>query len=185
MATGWWSYVERIGNYAQQKDIAERAGIDAAALSRWKTELTRRPRAEHVVKFARAYNRPPTEALVAAGFITKDEAADTIEVHHGPDALADAELLAELARRLDARQAGGGDRRHAAEQVMRAANEIADGALTDEEHEAERRNRADIFWPEPQTSALMQVADQFFAEHPEYRDQFELVARKPDHPKPD
>jgi hypothetical protein len=52
MATGWWSYVERIGNYAQQKDIAERAGIDAAALSRWKTELTRRPRAEHVVKFA-------------------------------------------------------------------------------------------------------------------------------------
>ncbi len=104
MATTWWSYVERVGKGAAQKDIAEQSGIDAGALSRWKTGQTPRPSAELAIQFARAYSRPPAEALVAAGFITEGEAGKTIEVHRGLSDVADDELIEELKVRLAGRQ---------------------------------------------------------------------------------
>lgn len=105
MATTWWSYVERVGKGAAQKDIAERSGIDAGALSRWKTGQTPRPSAELAIQFARAYGRPPTEALVAAGFITEDEAAQAIEVHRGLEDVSNDDLMTEVKSRLAERPA--------------------------------------------------------------------------------
>ncbi len=105
MATTWWSYVERVGKGAAQKDIAERSGIDAGALSRWKTGQTPRPSAELAIQFARAYGRPPTEALVAAGFITEDEAAQAIEVHRGLEDISSDDLIKEVRTRMADRPA--------------------------------------------------------------------------------
>lgn len=100
MTDSWWAYVERIGAGAAQKELAARSGIDAAAFSRWKQGMNR-PRAEQVVQFARAFNRPPTEALVAAGYITEGEAAEAIEVIRDLGDVDTDALLNEIRRRID------------------------------------------------------------------------------------
>lgn len=105
MATPWWSYVERVGKGASQKVIAEESGVDAGALSRWKTGQTPRPSAELAIQFARAYGRPPTEALVAAGFITEEEAGQAIEVHSGLTEASSDDLIREVRNRMEDRSA--------------------------------------------------------------------------------
>lgn len=55
-----------------QKEIAEMAGVDQSAISRWKRGG--KPDAATAVRFARSANRPPLEALVVMGFITPEEA---------------------------------------------------------------------------------------------------------------
>lgn len=68
----WWEYITQVSGAATQKDVATKTGLDQTAFSRWKTGRTR-PSAEHVIQFARGMGRPPTEALVAAGFLTEEE----------------------------------------------------------------------------------------------------------------
>jgi len=71
--TQWYRYVRRISGDAKATEIADRAGFDKSALTRWKQGLS--PDPLFVVKFARAYGRPIVEALVEAGVITETEAA--------------------------------------------------------------------------------------------------------------
>lgn len=68
----WWQYVLTVTGNAAQRDIAEATGIDQSSISRWQRGTTT-PRAEAVVAFARAYERSPVEALVAAGYLRSDE----------------------------------------------------------------------------------------------------------------
>ena len=68
----WWSYVVTITGNATQKDIAAASGIDQSSISRWQRG-TNTPRAEAVVAIARAYGRSPVEALIAAGYVDRDE----------------------------------------------------------------------------------------------------------------
>jgi transcriptional regulator with XRE-family HTH domain len=68
----WWRYVQTITASAAQKDIAAATGIDQSSISRWQRGHNT-PRAEAVVALARAYNRSPVEALVAAGYLTSTE----------------------------------------------------------------------------------------------------------------
>ena len=68
----WWQYVLTVTGGAAQKDIAETTGIDQSSISRWQRGTTT-PRAEAVVALARAYGRSPVEALVAAGYLERDE----------------------------------------------------------------------------------------------------------------
>lgn len=68
----WWQYVLTVTGDATQKDIASATGIDQSSISRWQRGANT-PRAEAVVAFARAYGRPPVEALVAAGYLSSNE----------------------------------------------------------------------------------------------------------------
>lgn len=70
--TPWWRYVVTVTGNAAQKDIAAATGIDQSSISRWQ-RATNTPRAEAVVTFARAYDRSPVEALVAAGYLSSSE----------------------------------------------------------------------------------------------------------------
>lgn len=101
----WWAYVKHLsGPDAPVQKIADAAGVSGPQVSRWKTGENA-PRAEAVIRFARAYDRPPLEALVAAGFVTPAEArATTIEVSRP---LSNAELVDEIRSRLLAGESAG------------------------------------------------------------------------------
>ncbi|MDV6309946.1 helix-turn-helix domain-containing protein [Gordonia amicalis] len=98
----WWTYIRRIAGTETGRVIAEAAGVSEPQVSRWKTGKNT-PDADKLVEFARYFNRPPLEALIAAGYIRQDEAAGDIEVHTRPQELSDEELLSEIKRRMEAR----------------------------------------------------------------------------------
>lgn len=89
----------RIAGTSEQKTIAEVSGIGTTVISRW-FKGHNEPSAKLVVAFARAYKRPPVEALVAAGVIRDSDAADVIEVHRSADSLDDDELIAVIRQRM-------------------------------------------------------------------------------------
>lgn len=116
----------RVAGPLSQKAIADKTGIDQGKLSRWKRGQEQQT-APFVVQFARGMGRPPIEALVAAGFLTPDEAAldptstaptaplttDTLltlleqrveqSLTYAPlDQLPTSDLLAEISRRTEA-----------------------------------------------------------------------------------
>ena len=78
----WWQYVVRIAGTDMQKQMSTDTGISQTAFSRWKTGQNK-PEAPHVITFARAYRRPPVEALIAAGYLTEFEAAESVEIQRG------------------------------------------------------------------------------------------------------
>lgn len=105
MPDTWWEYVDRITGGADQKAVATAAGIDTSQVSRWSKGGN--PGAKHVIQFARHYQRPPVEALIAAQYLNEDEAAgiavlDVSVRDMSPDALAAeiGSLVAELRRRI-------------------------------------------------------------------------------------
>jgi len=110
--TTWWTYVQSVageitarGNTA--KAVADRAGFDKSAITRWKQGMNADP--TFVVKFARAYGRPVVEALTAAGLITAEEADITTVTVGVSAALTEAsneEILGELGRRLSVSEGG-------------------------------------------------------------------------------
>lgn len=95
----WWIYLKTVARTEDGVTIADAAGVTPPQVSRWKTGKNR-PDADKLARFARKYQRPPVEALVAAGYLTVEEAAEVIEIHRGADALTDEELLAEVQRRM-------------------------------------------------------------------------------------
>lgn len=93
---GWWEYVQKVTGGAKQTAIAERTGIAQSSVNRWQTVI---PKSENVISFAKAYNRPPLEALLAAGIVNDDDVALT----QVPADLAEVDtdaLLAEVRRRI-------------------------------------------------------------------------------------
>lgn len=105
MTESWSEYVRRVGRGVQRKDIAAAAGINQSGLSRW--IAGDRPDAAKVVSFARAFQRPPVEALVAAGYLEPEELnAKVVHVHVGVRSISTEDLMAELERRLAERHPG-------------------------------------------------------------------------------
>lgn len=99
MANDWWGYITRHGGERlTQKQIAEVSGVDQSTISRWKREGASRP--ENIIKFARAFRRPPVEALIAAGYLTENEAADVVTIRPVAADLTDDALLDEVRRRM-------------------------------------------------------------------------------------
>ncbi|GAA2861076.1 helix-turn-helix domain-containing protein [Nonomuraea rubra] len=90
----WWEYVQKITGAASQPAIAERVGIAQSSVNRWKTVI---PKSENVIAFAKAYNRPPLEALLAAGLVSEED----IELTQVPRDYAEMtaeELVTEMGR---------------------------------------------------------------------------------------
>lgn len=91
---GWWTYVQKVTGGASQTAIAERAGIAQSSVNRWKTVI---PKSENVISFARAYDRPPLEALQAAGLVSDEDIALTsVPIDYAE--LSDTDLAAEFAK---------------------------------------------------------------------------------------
>lgn len=104
MSESWWDYVQRITGRAQQNEIADATGVEQSSISRWKLGKTR-PKADAVVAVARAYNRAPVEALVAAGYLKEDEVSGVIEITASLDDLPEQDLLDAIRRRFRGPQA--------------------------------------------------------------------------------
>jgi len=99
MPESWWEYVQRVSAHAPNKDIAAATQTDASTITRWKQGDN--PRAETVVAFARAYGRPPVEALLAAGYLEEEDLTPgTVYIHRAARELPNSELVAEMQRRL-------------------------------------------------------------------------------------
>ena len=71
--TAWWDYVEQVAGGDTLSEMARRTGISSTTIPRWR-RTSRRVDAGDVIAFARAYGRPPLEALVVAGYLTPEEA---------------------------------------------------------------------------------------------------------------
>lgn len=100
--TRWWKYVTDTAGDVQNKDIADRVGIDRSNVTRWSQGS--KPAVEFVLKFARSYGQPVVAALAAAGYIT-DAEAQVREVKVGVEDLSDVELARELLRRVEEQSA--------------------------------------------------------------------------------
>jgi transcriptional regulator with XRE-family HTH domain len=98
MTESWSQYVLRICGDVMQKDIAARVGVDPATVNKW--IKGHRPHGDQVVAFARAYDRSPIEAFIAASYINPDEVDSVVEVETSLQDVSDKELLRELTGRL-------------------------------------------------------------------------------------
>jgi transcriptional regulator with XRE-family HTH domain len=96
----WAEYVRRTTASMTQTEVAELTGVAQTVIGRWLRGEIEAPRAESVVSFARALGHEPVEALVAAGYLTADEAAATIEVRRPLHDYHTDALLEELRRRV-------------------------------------------------------------------------------------
>lgn len=99
MTETWPEYLRRISAGETQGQIAERIGIGRLSVCHWLHGKTR-PKAETAIAVARAYDRPPIEALLASGYVHADEVRLPIEMRSSPAALSAEELAAEVRRRL-------------------------------------------------------------------------------------
>jgi transcriptional regulator with XRE-family HTH domain len=97
----WSAYVRRVvGADMNQLDIAARTGLAQTNIGRWLRGAPGQPRADSVIAFARAFNQPPLEALIAAAYLTAEEANATVILRPGLVDYSSAELLAELSSRF-------------------------------------------------------------------------------------
>jgi transcriptional regulator with XRE-family HTH domain len=104
MTDKWWEYVQNVSHRARPADIAENTGISAPTISRWNPENKggpARPDPDNVVRFARAYERSPLEALISADYIDADDIGRPIEPLVSMKDVTDAALIDELSGRLE------------------------------------------------------------------------------------
>lgn len=113
--TDWWTYLSDLMGEDTPTVAAKKAGISASNFTRWKQGARADP--DFVVKIARAYHGDVLEALVAADFITSEEAgssrdSDLSRLHQaaqlmqksGLDIATEAAKLELLVGRLTAEQ---------------------------------------------------------------------------------
>ena len=101
----WQEYVRRHAEGRTQVQLALKSETTQTTLSRWLAGHTN-PDAENAIRFARAVGDPPVLALVAAGYLTAEEAKVRPIAAPSYDQLTDDELLRILRERL---QRGGGE----------------------------------------------------------------------------
>lgn len=102
--TDWHRYVMRLIGDDNAQVAAEKCGITPSSFSRWKHGQAADPR--NVVLVARAYGGNVLEALVAAGFITSEEAGLQL-VQFGAEEAVRSVASGVLLDELRARLAGG------------------------------------------------------------------------------
>lgn len=96
--TRWYEYVIRVTEGMTAKEVADHAGFDQSAMTRWKNGANADPK--FVVQFARAFDQNVLLALAEAELIT-DAEANLHEVKIGVQEMTTQQLLEELARRID------------------------------------------------------------------------------------
>jgi transcriptional regulator with XRE-family HTH domain len=69
--SSWIDYLRAMAGDDNNADIARKGGVSGATVTRW--FQGKGPDAEQVIALARAYDHRPTDALVAAGYLTESE----------------------------------------------------------------------------------------------------------------
>ena len=95
----WSDYVHHHTKGLTQVQVAEKTGIAQSNVGRWLRGEPGTPKAESVIALARAFNQPPVEALIAAGYITAEEAGAAIKVRTAISEYSAVEHLDELRRK--------------------------------------------------------------------------------------
>jgi transcriptional regulator with XRE-family HTH domain len=85
-----------------QTQIAALAGVDQTGVSRW-LHGSNVPRAESVIKLARALRRSPIEALLAAGHLSIEEVGLKPDLKPSTRELSNDQVIAEIRRRITER----------------------------------------------------------------------------------
>lgn len=98
----WTEYLKAITGDSSGREISRRLGISDATVSRW-FKGTAAPTARQVSIVARAYKQNPLQALIAAGYLTEEEAG--VAEQGAPRLLqlrdfSDLELAKEMLRRV-------------------------------------------------------------------------------------
>lgn len=96
----WWTYFKTVAGTEDGATIAGAAEVTASQVSRWKSGKNR-PDADKVVTFARNHSKSPIEALIACGFIRKDEVGGVVEIRTSTTTLSNQELIDEISDRLN------------------------------------------------------------------------------------
>jgi len=97
----WSAFVRRVSGGKNQLEIAAKTGLAQTNIGRWLRGESVLPKAQSVVAFARAYGQSPIEALVAAGFITAEEAGVKVrKTRPNLSEYTEEELLEDLRRRV-------------------------------------------------------------------------------------
>lgn len=92
----WNQYIRTIAKGHTNVEISKRTGIGPSTISRWG-----HPKATDVITFARAYNRPVAEALIAADYITAAEAdAEVSYTVQKTEEISNARLVELITERL-------------------------------------------------------------------------------------
>jgi hypothetical protein len=89
-------YLRDISDGATQTQIATAAGVAQSSVGRWNTS---KPQPDVVVRLAHHYGRPPLEAMIAAGWITEQDARVRAQERSLSD-YSDTALLREVGRRM-------------------------------------------------------------------------------------
>lgn len=97
MHVSWSHYVRRITGAMTIAQISDKSGVAQSNVGRWLRGERGQPKPESVIAFARAFDQPVVEALVAAGYITAEDAASTARTPLS--AYSMTELIDELRRR--------------------------------------------------------------------------------------
>lgn len=102
--TDWPTYLAALST--NQSEIARAAGVSTATVSRWFSRSTR-PLAPQVIAVARAYAESPVVALVAAGYLTRQEVEEEVKLTPGMSLaeFSELEIAQELVRRIEAGEA--------------------------------------------------------------------------------
>ena len=99
MRVSWSDYVKRVGGRMTHAQMAEQSGVAVSNIGRWIRGEPGLPRAESVIAFARAFGQSPLEALIAAGYLSMDEAGATPRLRTPLRDFSYGELVGELQRR--------------------------------------------------------------------------------------
>lgn len=94
----WPQYVDTITSGDTQKEVARKIQVSASTVCRWANTP---PSPRDAVALARAYNHPPLEALIVAGYVTSEEAKAQVTytvIEREP--ISSEELLLTLGERL-------------------------------------------------------------------------------------
>jgi len=107
MSTQWSQYLQHIAAGLSGREIAVRVGATDAKVSYWKTGR-RLPNVAECIQVARAFGRPPLEALIGAGYLDAGDVSDTVTIEHRTiEEFSDTELAQELLRRAALARKGG------------------------------------------------------------------------------
>lgn len=96
--------MQKVTGGATQTAIAERTGIAQSSVNRWKSVI---PKSENVIAFAKAYRRPPLEALMQAGLVSDEDIELTSAPRDYSELTAEelviemGKIAAEMRRRID------------------------------------------------------------------------------------
>lgn len=99
----WSRYIDSTSGGIPNTAIADRVGVDAATIGRWRTGAVD-PKPRQVVAYARGFGLSPLQALAAADYVSEAELGLAIEAPRAYtlDDFTTVELVEEVLARLEA-----------------------------------------------------------------------------------